>query len=220
MVRMLEGSGCEAHRSLILARTHTRSSSPSRFPIHSLTLCDALLHSSLPGAAKKARETHKSKLKCSSECFLDVMHGSWDAAWPCCLPHKCAGPQIHKHKSQSVPKTLLLSLAYYRSSLLQNHIFSPDLHIRSVLESNALQQCMRWFDELPILATSCQGLIQQGSGPLEVSFQFLLPAATSHLCRTGSSSLLSIPTSAHPFPLAKIRHWCSSAVSSAVLKLM
>lgn len=42
--------------------------------------------------------------------------------------------------------------------------------------------------------TSCWGL-EQGSGLLEVSFQFLLSVATLHCCKTGSSSLLSIRTS-------------------------
>lgn len=75
--------------------THTHTGPPSLLLIHSVTLCDALLHSSLPGAAKKARETHKSKLKCSSECFLDMMHGSWDAAWPRSYACKCA--ETHRH---------------------------------------------------------------------------------------------------------------------------
>lgn len=70
----------DTHRT---THTHTYSHQPSLLLphlllslIHSLTLCDALLHSSVPGAARKAAETHKSKLKCSTECFLDMMHGS------------------------------------------------------------------------------------------------------------------------------------------------
>lgn len=44
----------------------------------------------------------QSKLKCSSECFLDVMHGSRDAAWPCCYTCKCA----EAHRSKAVAMTL------------------------------------------------------------------------------------------------------------------
>lgn len=121
---MLGGSGHEAHHPPLHTHTNTHThtciqllslSSPPLPPslTHSLTLGDARLHSSLPGALKKARETHKSKLKCSSECFLDVMHGSQDAsvaAGPGC---KCRSKtlQSSQHSSKGGKKTL----------------FSPDL---------------------------------------------------------------------------------------------
>lgn len=100
MVWMLEGSGREAHHSPYFCDLLTHTYTPPPLPlIHSLTVADALLHSSLPGAVKKARETHKSKLKCSSECFLDMMHGSWDAARPCC--YTCNHAETHRSKAAS-----------------------------------------------------------------------------------------------------------------------
>lgn len=152
MVWTLGGSGGEAHHShrysFWVSRTHTHNHSlslslslshpplsPSLF-IHSLTLGDALLHSSLPGAVKKAREAHKSKLKCSSECFLDMMHGSWDAAWPCCYTCKCADthrPHIHnteviaaqQKKKKKTPSPLALAF-FWPSTLLQHVSLSPE----------------------------------------------------------------------------------------------
>ncbi len=131
MVWMLEGSGCEAHHSLWYSfcvsctRTHTHTHAPSLSLIHSLTLGDALLHSSLPGAVKKARETHKSKLKCSSECFLDMMHGSWDAAWPRCYTCKCA--ETHRPWIQNTTvvtaKQKSLSLAFHWPSSLHKRVW-------------------------------------------------------------------------------------------------
>lgn len=123
MVWTLEGSGCEAHhlpgdsfcvfRPQTCARTHKRSLSFPSPLSHSLTHIGwCTLHSSLPGALKKAGETHKGKLKCSSECFLDMMHGSWDAAWPCCYTLQAcwnAQAQHPKHWStQHKPHYFLL----------------------------------------------------------------------------------------------------------------
>lgn len=114
-----------------LTDTHTHSP-PSLSLIHSLTLCDALLHSSLPGAVKKARETHKSKLKCSSECFLDVMHGPWDAARPCCYTCKPDVGTVQQKKPCYFPSRT----AYHPNTLT---FLDWDTFWFQTRESNAVQ---------------------------------------------------------------------------------
>lgn len=106
---------------------HTHTHPPSFSLIHSLTLGDALLHSSLPGAVKKARETHKSKLKCSSECFLDMMHGSWDAAWPCCYTCKCA----ETHTGLQIQKNIVFTMAAWKHYAFLPTFLIPYTHFLS-----------------------------------------------------------------------------------------
>lgn len=123
-----------------LADTHTHSP-PSLSLIHSLTLCDALLHSSLPGAVKKARETHKSKLKCSSECFLDVMHGPWDAARPCCYTCKPDVGTVQQKETCYFPS---------RTTFLDWDIFD--------FRHGCRMQCRTSCVGVNYKATSCEGL--------------------------------------------------------------
>lgn len=117
---MLGGSGHEAHHPPLHTQTHMHTAALSLCPslpslhlslTHSLTLGDARLHSSLPGALKKAKETHKSKLKCSSECFLDVMHGSQDASVAAGTGCKCRSktPQSSQHSCKGGKNPSLFS---------------------------------------------------------------------------------------------------------------
>lgn len=78
-VWMLEGSGGEAHHSLIPPHTHKHtphSASPPSFCSHCAVHSSILLYL---GRQRRPPRRTKSKLKCSTECFLHMMHGSWDA---------------------------------------------------------------------------------------------------------------------------------------------
>ena len=177
---------------LSLRHTHTHThiaAFPPFLPpflplIHSLTLGDALLHSSLPGAVEKAGETHKSKLKCSSECFLDMMHGSWDAARPCCYTCKLCwhtqDPRSAKKKKQDHSRAAKLGAL--------SCIFTDLLH--SIRNLFYVLDLVAWFrcERESQLTTSCRGFKRNKEVALRrchSSFCCLLPRR----CKTGSSSL-------------------------------
>lgn len=129
---MLEGSGCWSSsvtlfRCLLLTLTNLLQllSPPSLPPFlpPSFTHSRWLMHFSiLPylGQWRRPGETHKSKLKCSSECFLDMMHGSWDAAPALLLLHllACWNTQIQSAGHDTTAKNPLAYLFNFTDLLL------------------------------------------------------------------------------------------------------